>query len=170
MCFRSELFADQSTGFRYYTLDENQLFKADNKEYVHFFFLLEGEVKISGTRSARPVIAPNEFFFIPDHRFVCHSVKESKFLLFSINKSHYQTNKAMYASIHPVITAFGKRCSPFTAPPLLSMFVDILAGYMEGGLDDESLQTLKQIELFLILQTLYPAEYDNGAVACGGLS
>ncbi|MDR3140930.1 MAG: hypothetical protein LBU37_04285 [Tannerellaceae bacterium] len=168
--FQPELSVCQLTGFRYYTLDENRLFKVDNNEFVHFFFLQEGEIQISGIKSTKSVVTSNEFFFIPGNRFICRSVKESKFILFSINKFHYQMNKKMYADIQPVIAAFREQCSSFTAPPLLSMFVEILAGYLAVGLDNEHLQTLKQKELFIIFQALYTERYDNDFTAYGGLS
>jgi hypothetical protein len=76
----------------------------------------------------------------------------------------------MYADIQPVITALREQHSPFTTPPLLSMFIEILAGYLTGGLDNEDLQTFKQRELFLILQTLYPRGHDNDVTVCDGLS
>jgi hypothetical protein len=165
-----ELPVCQSTRFRYYTLDKDRLFKVDNKEFVHFFFLLEGEIRISGIKSTKSVIASKEFFFIPNNRFICRSMKESKFILFSINRFHYQANKEMYRDILPVITALKEQYSPFTVPPLLFMFIDILAGYLTGGLDDEYLQTLKQKELFIILQALYTDGYDNGLAMYGRLS
>jgi hypothetical protein len=169
--FQPELPARQSAKFRYYTLKENRLFKADNKEFVHFFFLLEGEIRVSGIKSVKYIIAPNEFFFIPNNRFMCRSIKESKFILFSINRFHYQANKDMYTGILPVITALRERQAPLPAPPLLLMFVKILAGYLEDGFDNEYLQTLKQQELFIILQALYYSErYDTDVTMYGRLS
>jgi hypothetical protein len=168
--FQPELPVRQSTMFRYYTLEENRLFKVDNKEFVHFFFLLEGEIRISGIKSTKSVITSKEFFFIPNNRFICRSIKESKFILFSINRFHYQANKEMYTDILPVITELRERYSPFTAPPLLFMFVQILAGYLTDGFDNEHLQTLKQKELFIILQTLYSEGYDNNIAISGRLS
>jgi hypothetical protein len=168
--FQPELHVCQSTGFRYYTLDPNSLFKTDNKEFVHLFFLLEGEIRISGVKSVKSVVTPKEFFFIPNNRFICRSTKKSKFILFSINRFHYQANKEMYADVLPVIAALRERYSPLTAPPLLYMFIEILADYLTGGLDDEHLQTLKQKELFIILRALYAGEYDNSLVLYGKLS
>ncbi|MDR1200361.1 MAG: hypothetical protein LBL58_01860 [Tannerellaceae bacterium] len=162
--------AHQSTMFRYYTLEENQLFKVDNKEFVHFFFLSEGEIRISGVKSTKSVITSKEFFFIPNNRFICRSIKESKFILFSINRFHYQVNNDLYADIIPVITALRERHSPQTTPPLLSLFVEILTGYLKDGFDNEHLQTLKQKELFIILQALYTEGYDNDLAMYGRLS
>jgi hypothetical protein len=76
----------------------------------------------------------------------------------------------MYADLGPVITELRERHSPLTAPPLLHLFVEIVTGYLGDGLDSELLQTIKQQELFVILQALYSEGCDNEASICNRLS
>jgi hypothetical protein len=76
----------------------------------------------------------------------------------------------MYTDILPVITELREHYSPLTAPPLLFMFVEILTGYLIDGFDNEQLQTLKQKELFIILQTLYTEGHDNDVAIYNRLS
>lgn len=168
--FQLDLPAQESTMFRYYELEKNQLFKADNKEYVHLFFLLEGEIRIGGTKSMKSIVIPKELFFISNNRFICRSVKESAFILFSINRFHYQANPIMYRDILSVITELRDHYSPLTMPNILFMFAKILAGYMKDGINSEHLQRLKQTELFMILHSLYRKGRDNDIPMYGRLS
>lgn len=165
-----DLSTRESTVFRYYKLEKNQLFKVDNKEFVHFFFLIEGEIRVSGIKSTKSVITSKEFFFIPNSRFICRSIKESQFILFSINRFHYQANKIMYADIIPVIMELREHHSPLTIPPLLSMFVEILADYLNDSINSELLQKLKQKELFIILSSLYQKRNENDIPMYGRVS
>ena len=168
--FQTGLPICQPTIFRCFKLEEGDEFKADNKEYVHFFFLLEGEVKVSGIKCTKSLIMPKEFFFIPNNQFVCRSVKKSKFMLFSINLFHYQANKDMYEDILPVVSELRYHLSPLASPPLLTMFLTILDGYLEDGIVDSTLQDLKQQELFFIFSTLYAKKADYGDQDYGRVS
>ncbi|MDR0429108.1 MAG: hypothetical protein LBH58_01340 [Tannerellaceae bacterium] len=167
--FQANMSVHQSAMFRNFELEENCLFKADNKEYVHFFFLFEGEIRIGGIRSTKSVIMPNEFFFIPNAKFVCRALKDSKFILVSINRFHYQANKDLYEDIMPVVAMLKHRYSPIIAPPILSVFIENLAKLLTDA-NDPLLQNIKQQELFYLLRSLYSVGNDNEAPMYGRLS
>ncbi|MDH6346334.1 hypothetical protein M2470_002027 [Parabacteroides sp. PH5-46] len=159
----------KSTIFRSFVLEKNSLFKSDNKEYVHFFFLLKGEVRICNRKNPISTIRPNEFFFIPNKPFICRATENSRFILFTINKFHYRINKNMYKDIMPVVCELKLYNSPLTAPLLLSVFLETVDDYLKRGLTLPAMQNIKQRELFFLFHTLYAKNVCNELLMPGRL-
>ncbi len=152
---QTDSFISNTSVFRYYELDDNCLFKTDDKEYVYLFYLLEGEIKINGINHSREVVRSGEFFFITNSDFICRSTKRSDFILFSINKYHFCNNRNHYYEILPVISAQKKQKLPFMAPRLLSAFMENIKYYLKKGFNNPSIQEVKKRELFFLLNSLY---------------
>lgn len=143
------------SGFRCFEINKNSLYELENEQYVHFFYLLRGELMVGGMSRMKPVVATGDFFFINKTKIHLLATKRTKFVLFSINKYHRKMDPLFDEFLTSILSDTRKRQLSLEDSNPLSAFFRELIMVWERKLNDPVIQDIKRKEFLILLHHLY---------------
>ncbi len=149
------------TGFRYFEMKKDSLYELDETNYIHFLYVIEGELMTGGLKHSKPVIKKGEFILIPETRICLMSNKKTKFILFSINEYYCRLDPIFNRYVSSIIKGIHKQPSPIMAPVSLKAFYTEIIVLWGKKLDDPIVQEIKRKELIVLLDYLFSTENEK---------
>jgi len=144
-----------SSGFRYFEMEENSLYKLEGADYIHLLYLLEGELLLSESEHQKPVVKQEQLLFIPNTKTAILATKNSKFVLFSISEYHCKIEPIFNTQIAAILAGVHKQKKPLNPPKVLKAFFQEITLIWKDKLNIQHIQEIKKKELFIILEILY---------------
>lgn len=170
----NEILLEPKTGFRYFEMEKNSSYELDEEKYIHFVYILSGEVSLNRPQHANSVMTKKEFNYISDSKTIFLTRKKSSFILFSVNKYYCKLDPIFNKYITDILNGLEKNTLPLKAPKLLVKFFKDIVLVWGNKLGDPLLQEIKRRELVALLAHMYSKyeaeenQYDKWL--CGELS
>jgi AraC-like DNA-binding protein len=130
--------------------------KTISTSYNHILFLREGLMTVSCNENISCHLQQEECILIPRSEAMrCEILQEASLMVMSFDVLHSICDKAM---LHLYRSHVSKSKHSFTPVPVrypMSAFLDLLATYLNCGIECEHLHEIKQKEFFLVLRRCY---------------
>lgn len=147
-----------ASGFRYFEMGKNNIYKIEETDYVHFLYLLEGEISLKEPEGLPLTVKKDQFMVVPDSRIAIRSGKDSKFILFSINEYYCRIEPGFSSQFRHIMAGLRKQPVPLPAPKVLKAFFHEIIMIWKDKLYLPNVQDIKKKELFIILEVLFSAK------------
>ena len=151
-----DLDKDKHTKFNIIRLTMNQQYAGEDQMKMQIIYLIKGELLLTNKKQEAVNIHEGEFFFTRNVNYACHALRESNFVVFEVERNECVTNPNIQREMMAVTVCLRDIQTPCQAPPVLSLFFENIADFMDRGIDDPLLRQIKRKELFLLLTSLYP--------------
>ncbi len=153
--YESKLVFHPSSKFFSFDLDMNETYLPDKRANLHIVYLLKGEILIKRKKHKVQTLKEGQFFFVPNAEYDCLAMKDSRIIIYTVDKREFIADEAFQKEIMAVMVGLRKLRMPEDAPIILSIYFENLADLLDHGIDDLVLQEIKRKELFLLLTALY---------------
>ncbi|MDR1645324.1 MAG: helix-turn-helix domain-containing protein [Tannerellaceae bacterium] len=151
--------SDFQTGFKCATIKKGSTLEKLSAACNHLFLLKEGELRIRREEYAPRKIRKEECILIPKGtKMSCEALEDSVLLVMSFDVLQHICDKAMLHSYQSMRDQVEYNFIPTPIRYPLTSFVDLLIGYLKGGIDCEHLHEIKEKEFFLVLRRCYSKE------------
>lgn len=145
--------------FRYFELKEGAVCENNKKDTSILYFLLTGEIAISGNSCFLNVVGENQIILIPPKsKLVIQALKDSSFIQCSFKEQLNLCNCFPLTNLKPYST---KANYDFTSLPITSQLQTFLTGmelYLKEGMFCRYFLELKKKELFFLFKAFYRKE------------
>ncbi|MDR1980465.1 MAG: AraC family transcriptional regulator [Tannerellaceae bacterium] len=151
--------SDLRISFKYQTIEGNETFKNENKEFNHLIFMLEGEAIVSYNEFDNIPVKTGEFFLIPKQADL--SVKTlvpCEVVLFTFNSFKNICDKLAFQVYWTIASRTEYQFAPLAIRYALNDFLYLLLRYLRNGLNCALMNEIKLQELFLVLRRFYSKE------------
>jgi AraC-like DNA-binding protein len=151
--------SDFQTGFKCNVIQTGESIGETNMHYNHLLFVKDGLVTIDCDEFIGRKVKENECILIPKaSKLSCKALLTSNLLVMTFDVLQSICDKAMLHSYQSLYTQVKYTFSPTPIRYPLTIFLDLLMIYLNGGINCEHLHEIKEKEFFLVLRRCYSKE------------
>lgn len=151
--------SDYRCCFKYYETETDAALEALDQQYNQLLFLIKGEMLVCCNEFRDRTFRTGEIAFLPKGADIMFRFSSSCHLLAcTFDLPNSPCDKLVLQSFWQLCREMEYDFRPIAIRPQLTEFINLLAYYLQNGINCEHLHEIKQKELFLLFKWFYPRE------------